>query len=306
MTVLVTGATGNVGSQLVRELAARGTPARAFARDSAKAERLLGAQAEIALGSFDDPASLRAAMRGVDAVFLSTADHPGKVDDEIAVIDAAVAAEVSLLVKMSVHGAATDSPVGIWRRHASVEAYLGTVAVPSTVLAATFFMTNLFAAADHVRQAGQMFAPVGDARIAMTDPADVAAAAAAVLTDPQHRAERYVLTGPSAIGYPDIAQMLTEITGRPVGFVDIPAEAARSALRDAGLPGWYADDLVAIFGELKRGVAATPTDTIQRLTHRPATTAGEFFRRHAAVFADSPDADGSRLRPDPPVAVASR
>jgi uncharacterized protein YbjT (DUF2867 family) len=288
MTVLVTGATGNVGSQLMHELADRDVPARAFVRDPDKARRMLGSAADLAVGTFEDAASLRRAMNGVDTVFLSTGDHPGKVDDEVAVIDAAVAEGVPFLVKLSVNGAAVGSPVGIWRRHALAEEHLMRSGLPSTVLAANFFMTNLFAAADHVQQAGRMFAPAAGARIAMIDPADVAATAAVVLTDPQHREERYVLTGSEPVQYPDVARYLTGITGRPVDFVDIPDDAARGAMRESGLPDWYADDLVAMFGELRRGIADTPTDTVQRLTGRQPATVEQFLTRTAAVFGAVP------------------
>ena len=107
-TVLVTGATGNVGSAVVHELRRRGVPVRAFVRDPVE----LPEGVEVAIGDFEDPASIRAALAGVDRVFLSSADGPRKVEHEAAVIDAA--AGVDLIVKASTLAAQVGSPLKRW------------------------------------------------------------------------------------------------------------------------------------------------------------------------------------------------
>ena len=143
-------------------------------------------------------------------------------------IDAAAAAGVRRIVKLSARGAAIGAPVAYWHWHGLIEQHLQASGVPAVLLQPGFLMTNLLGAAEQVRQQGMLFAPAGGARIAMIDPADVAAAAAVALTTDGHDGSTYVLTGPEAITYTQVAADLSAATGRPVGFVDIPPEAAVS------------------------------------------------------------------------------
>ena len=160
MTVLVTGATGNVGSAVIRELLARGANVRAFVRDPA-AELPDGV--ERAIGDFEDPPSIRAGLEGVERVLLSSADGPRKVAHEVAVIDAAADAE--LIVKASTLGARVGSPLKPFDWNGRSEACLRESGVPWVVLASAFYMTNLLAAADPVRGQGILPAPAGEGRI---------------------------------------------------------------------------------------------------------------------------------------------
>src|SRR3712207_2242902 len=102
-------------------------------------------------------------------------------------------------------------------------------------------MSNLFGLAEAIRQTGKLFAPADGARIAMIDPRDVAAVAAVVLTTDGHEEQTYTLTGPEAITYGRIAEELSAATGRPVEFVDVPDEAARQGLVEAGTPDWLVE-----------------------------------------------------------------
>ena len=149
MTVMVTGATGNVGGAAVRELIARGVAVRALVRDPAAD---LPAGVEVAVGDLDDAASIRAALDGVDRVLLSSGDGPHKVQQETAVIDSA--ANVELLVKASTIGARAGSPLAPFDWHGRSEEHLRRSGVPHVVLASGFYMTNLLAAAEPVRAQG--------------------------------------------------------------------------------------------------------------------------------------------------------
>jgi uncharacterized protein YbjT (DUF2867 family) len=282
--VLVTGATGNVGTHVVGELRARGAHVRALVRDPQRAAVRLGGGVELAVGDFADPVSLRRALHGVDRVFLACANGPRQVAYENAVVDAAAGAWVQRIVKLSAVVADAGSPVMFSAAHARIEQHVRECPVPSVVLNSAFFMSNLFTSADTVRLAGQIFAPAGDAKIAMIDPRDVAAAAAVTLLDDGHDGRAYVLTGPAAITYADVAAHLSEATGRRVGFVDVPDEAARAAMREAGAPDWLADTLPVLFGELRRGLAAAPTADVYLLTGREPRGFAEFARDHRATF----------------------
>ena len=168
--ILVTGATGNAGSQVVRELRERGVPVRAFVRDSERARERLGDGIELAVGDFADVSSLRAALNGADDVLLSCSDDPRRVEWETNAIDAAGAAGVRRIVKLSTVAAAPGAPVAFWDWHGRVEEQLRASRVPAVILRSSFYMSNLLAEARQIATEGYICAPVGGARIAMIDP----------------------------------------------------------------------------------------------------------------------------------------
>ena len=185
-SVLVTGATGNVGSQMVQELGTRGETVRVFVRDADRAARMFGEGVELASGDFSDAASVRRAAEGVEAVFLACSNQPRQVEYETCVIDAAKAAGVRWIVKLSALGAEVGSPVASWDWHGRIEEHLQASGVPSVVLRPTFSMTNLFGSAEAIEHTSMLFLPADGANVAMIDHRDVAAAAAVALTEEGH------------------------------------------------------------------------------------------------------------------------
>jgi uncharacterized protein YbjT (DUF2867 family) len=284
MTVLVTGATGNVGSQVVRELAAHGVRVRAFVRDPARAAELLGGAVELAAGDLADAGSVRRALAGVDRVFLSSADGPDKVAHEAAVVDACAAAGVELVVKASTAGADPASPLPALAWNGRSEEHLRRSGVPATVLASSFYTTNLLAAAAQVRDAGALLAPAGEGRVAMIDPQDVGAVAAAVLCGDGHAGRTYRLTGPEAITYEEVADELSRTTGSRVRYVSVPEDAAREGLAAADMPDWLVQQLIGAFRLIRTDALAETTDVVRVLTGRDGRTFAEFARDHAARF----------------------
>lgn len=282
--ITVTGATGNVGSQAVRELIARGLPARAFVRDGATARALLGEEVEIVEGDFGDPGSLRRALAGAEKVFLASADGPEKIAHELAVIDAAAASGVRLVVKCSTIGAEPGSASPPFDWHGRIEEALRRSGLPTVVLRSCFYMTNLLASADQVRSSGKLFAPAGPAGIAMIDPRDTGAVAAAVLSGDGHEGRTYVLTGPESITYAHVAKTLGQATGGSVDYVDVPDDALREGLVAAGMPDWLVTHLGALFPLIREGALAETTDTVPALLGRAARRFDEFAREHATAF----------------------
>ena len=154
--IVVTGATGLAGSEVVRALTARGGRVRALVRDPGQARRMLGGTVELAAGDLADPRSVRAALDGADTLFLSCADDPRRVGWETGAIDAAVAAGVRRVVKLSAVGARTGSPVAFWDWHGQVEQHLRASGTGWVILRSSWYMSNLLAAAAQVAAEGRL------------------------------------------------------------------------------------------------------------------------------------------------------
>ena len=207
-----------------------------------------------------------------------------RVEWETSAIDDALAAGVRRIVKLSTIGAAPGAPVAFWDWHGRVEEHLGSSGVPSVILQSSFYMSNLLAAAEQVANEGLLYAPARKARVAMVDPSDVGAAAAAALTGASEAGRTYVLTGPEAITWAQVAAELSAVSGREVEFVDVPDEGAKQGLIAAGLPEFVAEQLIRIFGQLREGVAEQVTDGVYALTGARPRSFADFAREHAHLF----------------------
>ena len=280
--ILVTGGTGTAGSEVVRALVGQGRAVRVLVRDPGKARALFGDAVEPAVGDFADARSVQAALAGVDELVLSGPDDPRRVGWETGAIDAAAAVGVRRIVKLSSIGAEPGSPVAFWDWHGRIERHLRRSAVRSVVLRSSVYMSNV---PPQVAPDGELYAPAGAARIAMIDPRDVGAAAAAVLTTAGHDGRTYVLTGPEAISYARVATELSAATGREVAFVDVPDDAAWQQLTASGMPEAVAGVIVALYGALRAGAAEQVTTAVESLTGRRPRDFATFARDHAGLFA---------------------
>ena len=284
MGILVTGATGNVGAHVVTELLRRGRDVRAFTRDPARAAQRLGSGSEIVQGDFTDRASLRRAMSGYSLLVLSSSNHPKQAEHEIAVIDEAVEAGVQHVVKLSTVSAEIGSRSAFFDAHGRAEQHLRASGLPHVILQSSFYMTNLFGVAETVKGLGKIFAPAADARLSMIDPRDVAAVAAAALVTDRYDGQVLQLSGPEAITYRRVAEVLSEVTGRQVDFIPVPDEVARQNLIANGVPEWFADQVVILFGLIRAGAASAVTNTVEKVTGRAARSLAQFARDFAGVF----------------------
>ncbi|MFG3341337.1 SDR family oxidoreductase [Glycomyces sp. NPDC048151] len=271
--ILVTGATGSTGGHLVSQLKARGSAFKALVRDRGKGDAL---GAPYAVGDFADPASLAAAMAGVDRVFLASPGAQGYLVDgeqpmirwERNVIDAAKAAGVRHVVKLSVWNARIGGPMSEGG-HGAVEAYLKESGLEWTMLQPGGYMQNFLRPETSLGdEDGNLIGPEGDARVAFVDCFDIAAVAAELLTGDTGRNNSYVITGPEAVTYTEIAAKLSEGRGRPVGFRGEPARVIADRLRGYGLDSQLADDLAGQYASLGAGVYEEVTDVVERFTGR--------------------------------------
>lgn len=278
-TVLVTGATGTIGSSLIPALRARGATVRAMTRTPG--QRVDGAETVIA--DLRDTESVTAALKGVDAVFLNSPSAPDAADLQIGFADTAARAGVPRLVLLSQYAAHADSPVRFLRWHAQVEAHVANLGLDHTVLRPNLFMQGLLAFAGTIAAQGRFGAPIGEAAVSLIDTRDIAESAAAVLTTAGHSGSVYTLTGPRAITHAEIAAALSTAIGRHVGFDDVPAADFAAALSQY-LPPWQLEGLVEDYAHYARGEAAAAHPSVTVLTGRRARDIADFARDHATAF----------------------
>jgi uncharacterized protein YbjT (DUF2867 family) len=290
--ILITAATGNVGRTVCELLADRpGLHVRALARDAGAAALRLPSIVDVAVGDFSDPASLDAALEGVDAVYVACGNVPEQVDYESMLVDRAAAAGVSRLVKLSARGAAgrlASRILALARADPGARSPLGDpVGSPAAELPHDQPRAGIGPATEH----GSLFAPAGNARISMVDPRDVAAVAAAALVEEGHLGRTYVVTGPEAISYDVVAASLAEVAGGDVTYVDVTPEAAEQAMLGQGLPPFVADQLGAVFTALRGGGQSTTTDVVASVTGRAPRSFLAFARNSVGATVR----DGSAL-----------
>jgi len=281
--ILVTGATGTVGRHLVLELKTARLPFRVLTRDPARAHALLG-PAEFSVGDLSRPETFPAALSGVDAAFILSPLDPGLAAWEAGFARAAKTAGVKRLVKLSALGADPRSAAAIPRWHGDAEEEVRRAGVPCAILRPAAFYQNLLHSADSIRR-GTLAAPLGDARVAMIDARDVAAAAAAALAGAAHDGETLTLTGPAASTYAEIAAALTKVLRRPIAYAAVAPEDARRGMLEAGMPAWRVEALLGLFEQFRAGRAEAVTGDVRRATGRDPLPLDRFIDDHALSFA---------------------
>jgi uncharacterized protein YbjT (DUF2867 family) len=290
--ILVTGATGKVGSDLIAQLTAAGQPVRALVRDPEKAARTLPAEVELARGDLSDEASIAAALEGAHRLFLLSPPNESMLDLERTAIRAAARAAAGTsssglrhLVKLSVIDADPASRHFIEHAHGVAEADIRAAGIPFTFLRPNFFMQNLLGAAPQIKSQGAMYQPGGNERASHIDTRDIAAVAAAVFTDPtRHIGQTYTLTGPESLTFQQVADTLSRVTGKPIKYVDVPRDAARQAMLAAGMSQQYAEAISELMDDYRAGKMAAVTDDVERVTGKKPRTLAEFVREHRAAF----------------------
>ena len=279
--IVVIGATGNVGSELVAQLHLLDYPLRALVRDPARALEILGPEIELVPGDLARPQSLDAALAGADRMFLCCATSREQVELETHAIEAAARVGLAHVVKLSMLGADPRSPVPYRRWHGEIERRLERSGVAYAHLRPTFFMqtTRGMLAPD-----GALYVPVGDGRIAWIDVRDVASAAVRALTEEGHEGRAYELSGPQSLTFADVAATLSAATGLAIEHVDVPTDAARDGMLAAGMPGWQVEASMAMLEMMREGGLDVASDDYERLVGVPPHSFDDFARDFAGDF----------------------
>ncbi|WP_437683541.1 NAD(P)H-binding protein [Sorangium sp. So ce131] len=279
---LVTGATGNVGKEVVEELLAAGEKVRVFTRDERKVARW-GARVEKAVGDFARPDTVAAALAGVTAAFLlPSADAEGHehVRGFLAAAQERGAPRVVLLSSFS-----AGSPTNLLaRRHAEREQLVRASGLRWTFVRPGTFMSNTFQWARSIKAERVVYNPHGDGKTAPIAPRDIGAVAARAMVAQDLLGEALELTGPELLSTPEQVEILARVLGTPLRRVDVSVDAAKRRMIEAGTPASLAEAVGELIERIRAGNAAVQTDTVERVTGRKPRTFEAWAREHAPVW----------------------
>lgn len=278
---LVTGATGNVGSEVVEGLLAAGEKIRVFTRDASKVARWNG-KVEVAVGDFGDAEQFRSAVQGVRGLFLMN----GALDQAVftRLLETAKAAGIRRVVFLSSMTAATPELV-IGRLHKEKEDALAASGLEAVILRPGGFMSNVFQWLGSIQSEGTIYNPTGTGKSAPIAPEDIAVVAVKALRSPNGDSQILNLTGGEMLNVPEQAQILSRVLGRELRTVDVPIEAAVRGMVSSGVPEHLALAVSKAFELTRDGKGTVITDTVAKVTGASPTTFEAWARKHAARFA---------------------
>ena len=280
--ILVTGATGTIGREVISHLSKKNAAVRAGIRDAAKARTQFGESVELTTFDFEDPASYGAALKDVEKLFILPPLIPNQVEVTIALVDAAKSAGVRHIVKLSAVGADPAATFTLGKWHGQTDEHIRQSRLSFTVLRPNSFMQNFinyFPPRD-----GAIYLPWGEGKASFVDARDIGAVAAETLTGDRHEGKTYDLTGPEALSIADVARMLSTAADTEIRYVDVPESAARDAMLQAHIPQWQVDALLELHAINKQGLWAAVTSNVEKITGHSPTSFAQFARDHASSF----------------------
>jgi uncharacterized protein YbjT (DUF2867 family) len=281
--ILVTGATGNVGAEVIRYLADRGAAANTVAAVTTPERHIdLPDGARSRVFRFDDSTTFPAAFAGIDRLFLIRPPQIADVEQYLVpVIAYARTAGVRHIVFLSLLGVENNKVVP----HYKVEQHLLAAGVPYTFLRPGFYMQNLSTThRQEILEDDEICVPVGNARTSFIDVRDIGAVAARVLTEEGHENTAYSLTGPEALTYAQVAEMLSEVLGRRIRYTRPSSLRFYIRARRRGTPRKFALVMVALYTATRFGSGARVTDEVDRLLGRPPLSMRRFVEDYAEVW----------------------
>lgn len=296
--ILITGATGQTGRELVQDLLARKSKFKVMVRSKAAQKDFESRGIMAVLGDFERPGSYSGALADIDSVFLLTTPKPDNHILERSFLAACKTKGVRHIVRLSAMGANPWNASALIRNHGRCESQLEDSGLSWTILRPTIFMQNLVPfAGPTVAKESTLYAPAGDARMPWVDTRDIAAVAGVVLTSKDHDNLVYEITGPEALTYTQIAEHLSAQLGRQITYVDVPDGAARQSMVSMGLSPWLAEGMITLYHMFKsNGSTALVLDTVERLTGRPPRNLAAYLKENEAAFKSTVHAEVLRPR----------
>ena len=289
--ILITGATGNVGFEIVKQLSAPAdgnTRLRAAVRSINNTSKVIGQRAELVEMDYSKAESISKAINGIDKLFLLTPFEPNMVELSSNLIsEAEKAGTVKHIVKQSVMGADAEPGIIASRLHRQVEKIIEKSGIPFTFLRPNFFMQNFINfLGNTIRNLNALYLPAGEGKVSFVDVRDIAAVAAKILGQDyeQHKGKSYDITGPEALSYGDAALILSNELGKKITYVNISDEDARNGMRAMGLDKWFIDCMIELYDVSRKGYASDISSAVEDIIGRKSTSFSHFVKESIASF----------------------
>jgi uncharacterized protein YbjT (DUF2867 family) len=280
--ILVTGATGDIGGEVTRQLVQGGQKVRVLARDPAKAARMLGSAVEVAKGDLLQKDSLTEAFAGATKVFLMAhaADLPAAAEHALAAAKQGGARHVVLLSSNTT----LMEPIGaIGRWHLAAEQQLEATGIAWTMLRPGNFASNSLRWAPMIKAQGAVFGPAGG-KSTPIDPYDIASVAVKALTTAGHEGKKHLLTGSERLTAAEQIDIIGAALGKTLRYVEVPDEGARAGMLKAGMPEVLADALLELIRLARTGREPATTTTVRDVTGAEPRTFAMWVEAHVSAF----------------------
>jgi len=288
-SILVTGASGNIGSEVVKQLSSA-TPAvkiKAGVHSAQSVKKVKDVdRVEVVLIDYNESETLREALKDVDKLFLLTPDVPNAADLASNVVIEAKKAGISHIVKQSVMGADLEADVSTMRLHRQVEEIIEQSGIPFTFLRPNEFMQNFINFhSPSIKGNNAFYVPLEDAKVSLVDVRDIAAVAVKSLIDEdKHKNKTYLITGPEALSYHQVAEILSNTTGRKINYVNISDEEAREAMKDIGMSDWLINTVSELSEYFRKGKASEISSAVEEVTGNKPISFSQFAKDYAEAF----------------------
>jgi uncharacterized protein YbjT (DUF2867 family) len=279
--ILITGASGNVGSEVLKQAAVAGLKIRAAYQSADKASAAPRGVETVVL-DYQKPETIRPALRGIDTVFLVGPPTSALPALEANVIDEVKSARIRRLVKLSALGGRKAIFPSL---HRQSEEKIEASGIPYTFMRPNGFMQNFVTYnAATIKSQNAFYGCQGEGAVSHIDIRDLAAAVVAVLSGTGHEGKAYPLTGPEALTQQQVAEKLSKAIGRAISYVDLPAADVKKAMLASGMPEWTADAVLDLTRLYRDGGASLVDISLEQLIGRKPISFDQFARDYASAF----------------------
>ena len=284
-TILVTSATGNVGSQVVKQLAAQQIHVLAAVRSPDKAQALKSEGVSLVEFDLGKPETLEKTLQGVDKLFLLTPLIPNMVEVSNNLVEAAKKAGVKHIVKSSGMGAEVEPGISLTHWHRAAEKAIEASGIDFTFVRPNGFMQNYANfSGQTIKTQNAFYLPMGDGKVSHIDARDIATVATVALTQAGHEGKAYEITGAEAISNEEIAAIISEIVGREIKYVDVSESAAREDMKQSGMPEILVEATMELYGVYKNGYASEVTPVVEQVTGKKPISFSQFAQDYREDF----------------------
>lgn len=290
-TILVTGASGTLGSEVVKQLSSStlAVNIKAAVHSTQNVKKLKGGdRVEVVLIDYNKPETLKEALNQVDKLFLLTPDVPNAHELASNMVIEAKKAGIRHIVKQSVMGADLEADVGTLRLHRQAEKTIEQSGIPFTFLRPNEFMQNLINFhSSSIKNNNAFYLPLEDAKVSLVDVRDIAAVAVKSLTEDRndkHDNKTYLITGPEALSYHQAAEILSNATNKKINYVNISEEEARGAMKKMGMSDWIINTISELYDYFRKGNASQVSSAVEEVTGKKPISFSQFAKDYAEAF----------------------